>query len=576
VTIGINYGEFILSSTIAAGSVGDEITFTVTTGPRGEDVAELDAKQGMSVVVWAQKRLRPHLDPDAETMAVVDVTGSGTTRTVKVIRAREGSSAGAHATAGTTYVMTAVFSAGHIETSVPEVTPQMFGADAWSLGGSVPEIATPFRRMASYSLKNGNACRIPHGIYRIATAVDVLNAFDYGDDSADNIPDARQFNFRLSGAGMEGGTEIRDEVSSGPMLKFERPSGCSSFRLELNGITFKNAQTSGANKDAKFAHAMIELEKMTHLNSVIRECSFRSLDSGQKADALVRLVDCFMVDFERCYFDLGAIGTGVRLENPTINGGECGFPKCHFNNVDGASIYAEGSSVIQQLELTKAKFVGSGGHSRIRVGSGTGTIGDFTAAATVLDIGTGHTLVAGDALWIGNDNKAELVYVSSYSSPDVTLEAGLVNDYSSDGTVEVIVGPFGFTSSDTIRSVDASNMHTEGVGTVICGCVGFNWDGGTATGTAAAKLSSGDAYHVFALGDPCYGHEFKRVAADTPGASTKLVFVINSGGSVNVPGPMLSRWCLEEPNDAVITDSIDWTATTTDKGKNFTSTAADL
>lgn len=374
---------------------------------------------------------------------------------------------------------------------------------------------------------------------------------------------------------MEGGTEIRDEVPTGPCLRFKRPTGCSSFRLELRGITFRNSQTSAGNKDTKMDHPVLELEKMTHLNSVIEACSFRSLDSGQKAYALARLVDCFMTSFDRCYFDGTSIGTLVRIENPTINGGESGVIRCHFNNLLGAALQISGSSVAQNVSLYQSKFVaGSGGASRIRISaSDVGDITDFTQGATVLDIGTGHTLAAGDALVIANDNSMEIVYVASYSSPNVTLVKGLARDWSSDASLELMVGPFGPVFGKTTRAIDASLLHTEGVSSVLTGCTGFHWRGGTATGTTAAKLSSGDAYHVFALGDPCYGHRFERVAMDTPGATNKLVKVINSsGGSGNVPGPMVSEFCFEQPNDALIENVIDWTDAT-DKGRWMSQTA---
>lgn len=445
-----NFAEVDITTSVTSSTPGTEQSISVSSGQE----TELPTGPGWKGVLWDKQEGIASEDANREVIAIVARTGT----TLTVIRGCEGTSASDHSTAGQ-LVLSLVPTALDIEVRNRRITPQDFGYDE---GNASADVTTAFQRMVDYSFDHRVELHFPPGDYYINNdgAKVVLPTKTWPWDS--NI-----IGLKISGAGLDL-SRIYCGIPDGaanPAIDFDRDvlTGVSSFALSMHGLSFFNNSTRGEG-------SMIRFDKVT--NKVrLTECEFYS--NNKQVRNLLELTDCFEVNLNSCYFTGGH--TCIKAQNDNINGGEIKDFGSNFSGIRNG-FYIGGTQTFQRLGLFGTKFTGPKPNAGwVKIGSGgQGSIATFTSGATSLNVGTGWSWPGTGQqipVFLFNDTAEELVFADSYSSPNLTLNGtgGLTRDWSSDGSLYMVVGCLAVACKRFTNAIHMANCQFEGAHIALAG-----------------------------------------------------------------------------------------------------------
>lgn len=273
--------------------------------------------------------------------------------------------------------------------------------------------------------------------------------------------------FDFLGSGTEGAI-LSDETSSGLMWDFDLNAlGAIDFRYNIKDLKFQGKQ----NKPTQV---------LTRFRNRTAECTFENVQWSAKPDdetttykykALAYFDNIWQLSLRDPKFT-NVIGIGLWCDSTSNNGGNYSLQKAYFQSCK-VGMFMQGGATTNSFHLSVPKWIAEGASAgwpdHVRLTS----LSTFAAGNSQITIGTGHTLAAGDPIYIGNDDWSEVHIIASYAPTTgiTTLDTPLVNDFRTAPSVEIIAGgALAFVTGPSTPCISMSSPHFEACACVLNGC----------------------------------------------------------------------------------------------------------
>jgi len=348
--------------------------------------------------VWCWDKVtfpNPGDDANAERARVT----AKTSNTLTVVRGEAGQTAKAHSDAAAVAMLVDEFN----QKCFDRYDISCFGADMTG----VADGTASFQKALDASYVDGWPVYIPPGTV-------LING---------TLNDTGGLNCRIFGADRDASI-FKDNNSTGPSLRFVVQFGSwrfENFQIELaqSKPTFNAWEFESQTSDIVFTNFKIE-GKSKNIGAI--------LDFDQCWN--VTFIDIVVRQYQ---------GIGVNVKNDGLNGGNYRFIGGHF--VFGrVGVQCKGTALNNSMLFDGTKWAFNQGSDHVNLTS----LATFTAGSTSVNIGTGRINLSPNqhAFHLSNDNFGETRIMTNYDSGTglATLSSGLENDWTSETSLELIIG----------------------------------------------------------------------------------------------------------------------------------------
>jgi len=358
---------------------------------------------------------------------------------------------------------------------------------------------------------------LPTGRYRITGELNTDSA------APNNV-------FSILGDGPKAST-ICDDYAGGVGL---RSTGISFLTYMWEGFGFEVWN----NKPTSYC---VEIESAT-INSQFSNIEWSgkkiSMLGRNQVRALLYMHDNWQMTFTACEWR-DVDGIGFISDCPTLNGGNVSLIEPTFQYCR-CGMWIKGGSTNNSFHFSAPKFVQGLSERDHETVSDTTT---FTTGSTSVNLGAGWTTIAADLplpAFIGNDVNTEVHMVTAYDSGTglATLSTALLSDYSTESSVEVILGSMGLVTSPNVPSIVIDAPHFERNALVLSGCQGFVANGFFASHSPLGTYFGGTNSFIAYITARAANIIFNGPVYSTVRADRAWLSIINAAGVGGYPGPV--------------------------------------